>query len=168
MEISGILILAQADHLTGEEIGFAIDEIMNWGANNVYAFPGITKKNRTGCALLIDIDREKEHEWAHRLAEEFSIYGYHRIVSSHYCSPARIQAIPVRIHRNGTCLEVEIRFKALENGKSQIRAEHSDLVRLREQLRRDLGEDISLSRLRTALESQAMCYHPEDLLEIIL
>ena len=46
MKNNGLLILAQADHLTGEKLGFATERIMIWGANNVYAFPGTTKKNR--------------------------------------------------------------------------------------------------------------------------
>ena len=79
MKNNGLLILAQADHLTGEELGFAIERIMVWGANNVYAFPGTTKKNRPGCLLLIDINPAKESKWIKLMAEELPfmvITGY--------------------------------------------------------------------------------------------
>jgi len=167
MKKDGMLILAQVDHLTGEEIGFAIDQIMDWGANNVYAFPGITKKNRTGCVLLIDVNPDEEKEWTHRLAKDFSIYGYHRILSSHYCSPCRTQSCAVTIRKGAACFETEIRFKMPESSDGPCRIEHSDLVRLREQVHQKLKENVSLTKLRMELESQAM---PDlkNLIEIVL
>ena len=167
MKKDGILILAQADHLTGEEIGFAIDEIMNWGANNVYAFPGITKKNRTGCVLMIDVKPDEEEEWTRRLAEEFSIYGYHRILSSHYCLPCRTQSCAVTIRKGTACFETEVRFKMPENGDGPCRIEHSDLVHLREQVHQKLKENVSLTKLRMELESQALS-DLKSLIEITL
>ena len=155
MKKDGILILAQVDHLTGEEIGFAIDQIIGWGANNVYAFPGITKKNRTGCVLLIDVNPDEEKGWTLRLANEFSIYGYHRILSSHYCSPCCTQSCAVAIRKGTACFETEVRFKMPEDGGGPCRIEHADLVRLREQVHQRLNENVSLTKLRIELESQA-------------
>jgi uncharacterized protein (DUF111 family) len=154
MKKDGVLILAQVDHLTGEELGFAIDQIMRWGAHNVYAFPGITKKNRAGCVLLIDIDGDDESEWARLLAEELSVYGYHRILTSHYCSHCREQTHTVVIRKGRTRLETDIHSKMSEHGKGHGRIEHADLVRLREQVEQKLETKISLSALRTRLESQ--------------
>ena len=167
MKKDGILILAQADHLTGEEIGFAIDQIMAWGANNVYAFPGITKKNRTGCVLMIDVDPDDEKEWTRRLAKEFSIYGYHRILSSHYCSPCRTQSCAVAIRKGTACFETEVRFKMPEGGDGPCRSEHADLVHLREQVHQKLKEAVSLTKLRMELESQATS-DLKSLIEIVL
>ena len=167
MKKDGMLILAQVDHLTGEEIGFAIDQIMAWGANNVYVFPGITKKNRTGCVLLIDVNPDEEKEWTLRLANEFSIYGYHRILSSHYCSPCRTQSCTVAIRKGTACLNTEVRFKMTEDGGGLCRIEHADLVRLREQVHQRLDEIVSLTKLRMELESQAMS-DLKSLIEIAL
>lgn len=162
-----MLILAQVDHLTGEEVGFAIDQIMRWGANNVYAFPGITKKNRTGCVLLLDIDPNEEKKWTDRLAREFSIYGYHRILSSHYCSPCRTQAYRVTIRTGSDSFETQVRFKIPENSSGPCRIDHSDLVHIREQVYQKLNENVSLSKLRLELESQAMS-GSNALIEIVL
>ena len=167
MESDGMLVLAQVDHLTGEEIGFAIDQIMAWGANNVYAFPGITKKNRTGCVLLIDVDPNKQEEWSYNLAKEFSIYGYHRILSSHYCSPCRTQSCAVTIRKGAAYFDTEVRFKMPENGDGPCRIEHSDLVHLREQVHQKLKENVSLTKLRMELESQALS-DLKSLIEIVL
>ncbi|UCD55951.1 MAG: DUF111 family protein [Candidatus Hydrogenedentota bacterium] len=155
METRGMLILTQVDHLTGEEIGFAIDLIMSWGANNVYSFPGVTKKNRSGCVLLIDIDPDKEAEWARLLAEQLSIYGYHRLLTSHYSSRYLLQTRTVVIRKGYASMETEVRFKAAEGGKGHGRIEHVDLVRLREQVQRELKSSVSLATLRAHLESRA-------------
>ncbi|MBI5115198.1 DUF111 family protein [Candidatus Poribacteria bacterium] len=155
MEQTGTLILAQVDHLTGEEMGFAIDQIMSWGANNVYIFPGITKKNRSGCVILVDIDPGEEAQWAGLLAEELSIYGYHRILTSHYCSRCRVETHAVIIRKGRDRLETEVHFKTTEDGKTHGRIEHADLVRVREKIKEKLKIGVPLSKLRTYLESRA-------------
>ena len=151
-----MLILAQVDHLTGEELGFAVDQIVSWGANNVYVFPGITKKNRSGCVLLIDIDPGNETDWARLLAEELSIYGYHRILTSHYCSRCRVETRTVVIRKGRARLKTEVRFKVSESGKAPGRIEHADLVRVREEVKEKLKTNVSLSKMRAHLESQKM------------
>lgn len=156
MKKAGTLILAQGDHLTGEEVGFAVDQIVSWGANNVYVFPGITKKNRTGCVLLIDIDPDKETEWARLLAEELSIYGYHRILTSHYCARCRVETRHVVVRKGRAHLKTKVHLKMSEDTKGPGRIEHSDLVRIREEVKEKMKTSVSLSKLRTHIESHAM------------
>jgi uncharacterized protein (DUF111 family) len=156
MKKDGMLILAQVDHLTGEELGFAIDQIMRWGARNVHALPGTTKRNRPSCVLLIDIDPDDEAKWARLLAEELSVYGYHRILTSHYCSRCRQQSHTVIIRKGRTRLETHIHSKVSGHGTGDCRVEHADLVRLREQVEQKLKTRVSLSKLRGRLESQIM------------
>ena len=151
-----MLILAQADHLTGEEIGFAIDQIMDWGAYNVYSFPGITKKNRTGCVLLIDIDPGNEIKWSRLLAEQLSIFGYHQILTSHFCSRFSVQRRTVLIHKGAACLETEIQVKTAEDLGDSARIEHADLARIRDQVEQKLKKSIPLARLRALLELQIL------------
>lgn len=153
MEKKGMLILAQADHLTGEEIGFAMDQIMSWGAYNVYAFSGCTKKNRTGQVLLIDADPEKETKWAKLLSEQFSIYGYHRLDSVHFCSNSHVENRKIVIRKETSHLDLEIRIKKPDKNGSPGRIEHADLVNVREQVHTQLGENLSLSKLRGKIES---------------
>jgi len=62
----------------------------------------------------------------------------------------------VAIRKGTTCFETEIRFKMPENDDTPCRIEHSDLVHLREQLYLKLKENVSLTKLRMELESQAM------------
>lgn len=156
MEKNGMLILAQADHLTGEEIGFAMDQIMEWGAYNVYSFPGITKKNRTGCVLLIDIDPKVESKWSRLLAEQLSIFGYHQILTSHFCSRFSVQKRKLIIREKDACLETEIHVKTADDIGDSVRVEHADLARVREQVEQKLNRRIPLSKLRALLELQIL------------
>ena len=156
MHNSGMLILAQADHLTGEEIGFAIDRITTEGANNVYFFSGITKKNRSGCVLLIDIDPETEPKYAHLLANQFSIYGYHRVLTSHHSSDLDVSRRSVVIQKDDESIETEVRIITTKNGSGAARIEHADLVSICEQTRQKLNTNLPLAWLRQHLQYQAL------------
>jgi len=153
MEHPGTLILAQADHLTGEEIGFAIDQIMSEGANNVYYFPGITKRGRTGCVLLVDINPDEERKWSRLLAEHLGIYGYHRIQTAHYCLQSQLQSHKVIVRKGDNSLETDVRFKGTEGDNFVGRVEHVDAVRLCKQIQRELDVTIPLATIKTHLQS---------------
>lgn len=162
-----MLLLAQADHLTGEEIGYAVEQIMHRGAENVYVIPGITKKSRAGCLLLIDINPNDEKDWAVFLAEEFSIYGYHQIRTTHYRSHCKMKKFPAVIKKDDAFFETEIRAKSREGNSGVGRVEHADLVRVRGQVKEILKMNISLSKLRACFESHRLT-NPRDRLEIQL
>jgi len=164
MEHAGTLILAQADHLTGEEIGFAIDQIMSEGAKNVYYFPGITKRGRTGCVLLIDINPGEEDKWSRLLAEHLNIYGYHRIETTHYCEHGSVQSRTVIIRRGQDTLESVIRFKGLEGNAAMGRVEHVDATRLCKQVRRELDVTVSLATMKSYLQSALRSDAPEPMI----
>ncbi len=167
MKRGGLLILAQADHLTGEELGFAVDEIMDRGAENVYIFPGITKKNRTGCVLLIDIEPGQQEEWSLFLAEHFAIYGFHEIMTSHYCSCARARSVSLEVRQGGDSFRTEVCFKMPKEGKGNARVEYGDLLRIHEQVKKSFEINLPLTRLRILLESLATA-DPNDQMSIDL
>ena len=153
MEHPGTLILAQADHLTGEEIGFAIEQIMSEGANNVYYFPGITKRGRAGCMLLIDINQDEEHKWSRLLAEHLGVYGFHRIQTMHFCSQPRVQLRKVVIRKGNNMLTSEIGYKCADGEPLRGRVEHADAVKLCKQVQRELDVVIPLATMKTHLQS---------------
>jgi hypothetical protein len=167
MKKRGMLLLAQADHLTGEEIGYAVEQIMSRGAENVYVIPGITKKNRTGCLLLIDINPNDGKDWALFLAEEFCVYGYHHIRTTHYRSCCRMKKLSAIIRKDGLFFETEVQAKTRKGNIGVGRVEHADLVRVRGQVKEILKMDISLSKLRAYLETSRLT-NPQDRLEIEL
>ena len=54
----GILLLVQTDHLDGETLGNLIGRFYDEGAKNVQVISSLTKKNRPGHLILIDVSPE--------------------------------------------------------------------------------------------------------------
>ena len=56
MEKEGILLITQIDHLTGEDIGWALEALDVPGIRNRNVIPTLTKKGRMGHLLLLDLE----------------------------------------------------------------------------------------------------------------
>ena len=65
------------DDMTGEEIGFAFDKLLNAGAADVYTVPTGMKKNRPGIMLCVLCNAEKRSELQQYLTD-------HQILSTVY------------------------------------------------------------------------------------
>ena len=78
------LFLFQADHLSGEEIGYLIDQVHIWGAKNAHAIPTVTKKGRPGYILLVDLGDRQKTTLIKRMAIEFGLFGCHQIQTVHW------------------------------------------------------------------------------------
>lgn len=150
------LIFAQIDHVSGEVIGFAIGKIMKLGANNVQLITTITKKNRPGSILLIDIDAEHESEVANFLAKELKVSGYHRINTSHIFHRVTYVKKKLNIKVNGKSRSVKCDVKIIGDPSRplSIDIEHDFLVKIQELLTNKLHSSISLGELRTTIESK--------------
>ncbi|MCK5203320.1 MAG: DUF111 family protein, partial [Desulfobacterales bacterium] len=83
MQKKSKLIFAQIDHIPGDVLGFAMERIMELGAKNVQLISTITKKNRPGNIMIIDVDDQNEEVMAEFLAKELDVSGYHRINTNH-------------------------------------------------------------------------------------
>jgi uncharacterized protein (DUF111 family) len=160
-EKKGLLILAQVDHLSGEDMACALDQILRRGAYNAHIIPGFTKKNRASFLLLIDIEPDSETKWANFLAEEYGIYGYQQLKTSHYHMSCYAKEIKVLICKGGKVLETQATFKIPLKTKKIGRIEHSDLVRIHAEVKKKLNARISLSRLRARFEAFADTKVPE-------
>lgn len=148
----GLLILAQVDHLCGEDMACALEQILRRGAYNAHIIPGFTKKNRTSFLLLIDIEPNSEAAWANFLAEEYGIYGYQLVKTSHFHTSCYSKEIKIVIRKGGRTLETQAAFKIpIKTGKIG-RIEHADLVRIHEQVKGKLHTRVSLARMRAQFE----------------
>ena len=54
MHSDNILMLVQTDDLSGEQVGYAIQQLIELGVDNVQVMPTVTKKNRHAYLVLID------------------------------------------------------------------------------------------------------------------
>jgi uncharacterized protein (DUF111 family) len=78
-----MLILAQVDDRSGEELGDALTRLPELGARNVQLLSSLTKKGRPGYVLLVDLEPEAETEVAAFLAAELGVWGYHLVPAEH-------------------------------------------------------------------------------------
>ena len=155
-EKKSALILAQVDTISGEVLGFAIDRIMELGANNIQLIPTITKKNRPGNIIIIDTDREMEEEIAQYLAKELKIYGYHRINTSHIFHRVTFveKNIKLKIDGKEASFLCEIKILGDPSQPLSVDVEHDFLVDLQKTLNEKLNTFISLFELRSMIESR--------------
>tara|TARA_B100002003_G_scaffold248847_1_gene283595 strand:- start:3457 stop:4020 length:564 start_codon:yes stop_codon:yes gene_type:complete len=156
MEKKSKLIFAQIDHIAGEVLGFAIERLMELGANNVQLIPTITKKNRPGNIIIIDIDAEDEEEMAEFLAKEINVSGYHRINTNHIFHDVSILKKTLNININGVIekLQCEIKLMGDPSKPLSVVIEHDFLVEIQKFLNEKLNNFVSLGRLRTVIESK--------------
>lgn len=150
------LIFAQVDHVSGEVTGFAIGKIMELGANNVQLIPTITKKNRPGNIIIIDSDAEREGVIARFLASELKISGYHRIDTTHVFQKVSFLKKSLNVKVNGGKRSFQFEAKVIGDPAEPLSVdiEHDFLVKVQEILNTALNYSISLTELRTIIESR--------------
>ncbi|MBU2548382.1 MAG: DUF111 family protein [Proteobacteria bacterium] len=154
MEKKRALFLFQIDHLSGEEVGYMVNQLYGWGAKNVNVIATLTKKNRPGHLILVDTGCMDKEGLLEKMARCFGTCGCHRIDTTHLYLGTRSQSISLAV-RSGERLfheEVEIKIIEDQNGVLSRRLEYESLVSLCERLEKTLGFDIPFSRLRRRLE----------------
>ncbi|MEE9610722.1 MAG: nickel insertion protein [Desulfatiglandales bacterium] len=156
MEKKSKLIFAQIDHVAGEVLGFAMERLMELGANNVQLIPTITKKNRPGNIIIIDIDAKDEEVMAEFLAKELKVPGYHRINTAHIFHHVSFSKKTLNININGAIekLQCEIRLMGDPSSPLSVGIEHDFLVKIQKLLSQKLNNFVSLTELRTIIESK--------------
>ena len=155
MEKDGLLLIAQADHLTGEEIGWALQVLSIPGVRNRNLIPTLTKKGRMGYILLVDVDANAEPEVARVLLESFAIYGYHRLQTRHVHRQVVIREMSIEIHCEEKSIKDKVRMKGLaEQNSGPYFVESDDLFSLQGRIQEELGITVPPKDLRRQIEAQ--------------
>ncbi len=158
MEKKSRLIMTHLDHLSGEILGLAVEQLMALGARNVQLCPTLTKKNRPGHILLIDSDVDREDALARYLVTELKITGYHKIDTTHVFHETTTEKKPVilRTQAGTESLECDIKLIGDPAKPLALSVEHDSLVRLQKRLRDRCKVEISLMDLRGRIEARAL------------
>lgn len=152
-EKKGIVLLAQADHVSGEILGSAIEELYEAGAYNVQVISTVTKKNRPGHLFVVDCG-EKECESVEAvLLMELGVTGWHRIITGHRHVGTRIDVHAISFETPSGVVELPARVKQARRYPLCPRPEHSSCVEIREALRKQ-NVFLSLERIRTEIIQQ--------------
>lgn len=142
-EAPGRLILAQIDHLSGEDLGDFIDALHAAGVKGLQVSPTVTKKNRPGQIVLIDLDPGDEPARATDVLAAYGLAGFHLIETRHFCLSHTRTTSWVTIRRGPREIRAKVGYKRLRRpGKPDlIRIEFDDLRDLSQQI----GEVLRLS-----------------------
>jgi uncharacterized protein (DUF111 family) len=156
MQKKSKLIFAQIDHISGDVLGFAMEKVMDLGAKNVQLIPTITKKNRPGNIMIIDVDDQNEEVMAEFLAKELGVSGYHQINTNHIFHSVSFVEKTLKFKMNGANekLQCEIKLIGGSSKPLSINIEHDVLVKIQKRLNKKLNYYVSLKELRTIIESR--------------
>jgi uncharacterized protein (DUF111 family) len=156
MEKRSRLLFAQVDHLSGEVLGYAIGKLMDEGASNVQVIPSITKKNRPGSILVVDVPADQEDRVALFLARELKVSGYHRIDATHVFCQVSFLTKDITLSRNGSSLNLSCKVKVIGDPAAPLSLdiEHDALLSMQQTVRDGLGLTVSLIELRSMVESK--------------
>ena len=114
------------DDMTGEEMGFAIEELLKQGAREAFATPVIMKKGRPGLLLTVICDPQKKDFMVEQIFKNTTTIGIRETNFSRYMLERRIE-------RRQTPLG-EVRYKVSEGfGVKREKPEYEDLAEIARQ-----------------------------------
>jgi uncharacterized protein (DUF111 family) len=150
----GKLIITQVDHASGELVGHSIQRLYKMGAWNVQLLQSITKKNRPGYMLFIDLPAELVEKTAEFLASELGIWGYHVLPSQHVHFDISFQEKKLCLAAGDRSAVISLKLKYITHrGRLlSIKADHDQLVSIQEKLA-EWGCHYPLAALRAKIET---------------
>ena len=127
------------DDMTGEEIGFATDELMKCGARDVFTIPINMKKGRPGILLSVICSMEDKEKMVRDIFRLTSTIGIRQKICERYVLDRKIEK------KNTPYGEVSIK-RVSGYGVERSKVEYEDLNRIAE------AEGISVSDARKLIE----------------
>lgn len=150
----GRLLLAQVDDVSGEMIGFFINRVVDRGARNVHVIPTLTKKNRPGYIMIIDIDPAGEDEAGSLLARELGVAGYHILDTEHACSRVSFVTSTIEFRHRDRVVSRQCLLKLLGPADKplHVKVEYEELIDLKDTVEKEFGLDMVLDDLKKKIE----------------
>lgn len=149
------LLLAQADDLTGEAVGHLIPRLLEKGAANVQVIASITKKNRPGQVILVDMRPERLAAVLSVLLAESGISGYYILDGHHFSLEVSFAPKILRITLGDASWtrDFVVKYVGPKEHPFAIKVEHDFLQIVQKDLEMR-GGTCSLKQLRALIESQ--------------
>jgi uncharacterized protein (DUF111 family) len=138
-EQQGNLLFVQVDHLSGELLGDALEQLYAAGATNVQILSTLTKKGRPGSLITIDVLPDKLEAVERVVVIELGATGWHRLPTQHVHLRTEIIARRLAILTPAGTLQEEVCGKRLTGVGTTVRPEYRSCVALRDRLRREHG-----------------------------
>ena len=125
------VIETNIDHLTGEEIGYLFDRLMDEGASDVSITPIIMKKNRQGSLLKVISARKNREHLIDVIFKEVGTLGI-RITPNLHRGIAKREFVKKTFNINGKDYEVTFKIAYINGEIISERPEYDDLKRIAE------------------------------------
>ena len=125
------VIETNIDHLTGEEIGYLFNKLLDAGASDVSITPIIMKKNRQGSLLKVVSRKEYRDELVNTLFSETGSLGI-RIAPNIHRGIAKREFEKKTVEINGKEYEVTFKIGYINGEVISKRPEYEDLKRIAE------------------------------------
>lgn len=133
-----IMLSCNVDDMTGEQMGFASEQLINSGALDVYTTPVYMKKNRPGILITVMCREEDKEKMAGKIFKYTTTIGIRELSVSRYV-----------LERNEETVHTaygDVRVKKTKGfGVSKAKAEYEDIKRIA------LQNDISISDIKLDL-----------------
>ena len=120
------VIETNIDHLTGEEIGYLFDKLLDSGASDVSITPIIMKKNRQGSLLKVISNRKNRNILIETIFKETGSLGI-RIIPNIHRGVAKREFIKKEFEIDGKSFEVTFKNGYVNGELISSRAEYEDL-----------------------------------------
>lgn len=125
------VIETNIDHLTGEEIGYLFDKLLDEGASDVSITPLIMKKNRQGSLLKVICQRENREHLLNTIFKETGSLGI-RITPNLHRGLAKREFVKQTFNINNKDYEVTFKIGYVNGETISKRPEYEDLKRIAE------------------------------------
>ena len=123
------VIETNLDHLTGEEIGYLFDKLLDLGASDVSITPIIMKKNRQGSLLKVISPRKNRETLIEAIFKETGSLGI-RIIPNMHRGLAKREFIKKEFEIEGETFEVTFKVGYINGEIISSRPEYEDLKKI--------------------------------------
>ena len=123
------VIETNLDHLTGEEIGYLFDRLLDLGASDVSITPTIMKKNRQGSLLKVISPKKNRETLIEAIFKETGSLGI-RIIPNMHRGLAKREFIKKEFEIEGETFEVTFKVGYVNGEIISSRPEYEDLKKI--------------------------------------
>ena len=129
------------DDMTGEEIGFALEKLMEAGARDVFVTPVIMKKNRPGHVITVICSPQDKEKMVQGIFKYTTTIGIRQTIHPRYVLQRRVDEAETEL---GT-----VRYKVSEGyGVKRVKFEYDDISKIAEE------NELSLEEVKERLRKQ--------------
>ena len=123
------IIETNIDHLTGEELGYLFDVLLDCGASDVSITPTIMKKNRPGSILKVISKKENRERLVDTIFRQTGSLGI-RIIPNAHRGVAKREFVKETFNIDGKDYEVTFKIAYINGEIISKRPEYEDLKRI--------------------------------------